>query len=87
MFEYAGTGTLYAPDVVTGGDLARVGEGEYELVVPAKQVPRGKVNLGATTTAQMHLHAWKGEKLLGKFKVCDVEGLGIAGYKTRPSTV
>jgi len=54
----------------------------YTGQVAADEVPRVKVNEGASTTATVSLFAWKGEKLLGKWDVGQIEGLGLTGLKS-----
>lgn len=50
--------------------------------MPSDNIPRAKVNHGMTSTAEVTVYAWKGEKLLGKWTVGQVEGLGIEGLKS-----
>lgn len=54
----------------------------YAAQVAAAEVPRVKVNEGASSAAMVSLFAWRGEKLLGKWDVGLVEGLGLEGLKS-----
>ena len=92
MFTFEGTGQIFLPRVLTGEDFDPVGEGGdgdgsdggtlYTAQVAADEVPRVKVNEGASTTATISLFAWKGEKLLGKWDIGQIEGLGLTGLKS-----
>ena len=54
----------------------------YTIEVAPKHVARVKVNEGRTTDANVGVYSWKGEKLLGRFDIGHLEGLGIAGLKS-----
>jgi hypothetical protein len=86
VFSFAGSGQMFLPRVITPKDLKSLeGEGMenmYEAQVAADEVPRVKVNEGETTTASVSLYAWKGEKLLGKFEIGVIEGVGLEGLKS-----
>lgn len=80
-WSFENTGTIFAPNHITAKDLIKQGE-HYEVVVPASEVIRAKVNEGETTTGEVIVFAWKREKLLGRFSVGFIEGLGLEGYKS-----
>ena len=86
VFTFEGTGTIYLPRVLTSKDLDPEEEDEtsnlYATSIPAPEIPRVKVNEGASTAATVSLFAWKGEKLLGKWDVGTVEGVGLTGLKS-----
>lgn len=88
-YKYLGTGEVFIPNVITGNDLTPGDEpGVWTVQAPALEIPRAKVNTGATTAAELKVHAWKGEKLLGSWSVGTIENLGIVGMKPhRMSTV
>ena len=50
--------------------------------MPPDEIPRAKVNQGATSAADVNIYAWRNEKLLGKWNVGRVEGLGLTGLKS-----
>ncbi|KAG6363682.1 hypothetical protein INS49_008783 [Diaporthe citri] len=82
-YNFEGSGKVFIPDVITSRDLVQSGsEAEpslYEVQALADKVPRAKVNEGAPSAAEVYVYAWRGEKLLGKWNVGRVEGLGIVG--------
>jgi hypothetical protein len=84
VFSYHGTGDIFLPRFITPGDLVHVpGEGDlYEAQVAGDDVPRVKVNIGETSDATVSVYAWKGEKLLGRFEIGKIEGLGLIGLKS-----
>lgn len=93
-FSHQGTGEVFPPRVVTSQDLIKAdepeGEGEqhlYTVQVPPNEVPRAKVSHEQTTDADVSVYAWKGEKLLGKFLVGRIEGLGFEGLKSNPLAI
>lgn len=88
-YNFEGTGEVFIPDVITSRDLVdSCSEGETEKLYRAQaapaQIPRPKVNEGATGDAEVFLYAWRREKLLGKWSVGCVQGLGIEGLKSNP---
>lgn len=90
-FKFDGTGEVFIPDFVTPGDLARADREAlsnlYEVELSANNVPRPKVNEGASSAAEIFVYAWRGERLLGKWTVGRVEGLGIEGLKSDPLAI
>lgn len=90
-YNFEGSGEVFIPDVITSKDLTKSeSEAEpnlYEVETPAQNVPRPKVNEGAPSAAEVFLYAWRGEKLLGKWTVGRVEGLGIEGLKSDPLAI
>lgn len=90
-YNFQGTGEVFIPDVIGPRDLVKSDdEAEpnlYEVQAPADKVPRAKVNEGAPSAAEVSVYAWRGEKLLGKWTVGRVEGLGIEGLKSDPLAV
>lgn len=81
-YKHQGTGEIFIPESITRERLVWVEDQLFELEVPPKDIPRAKVNHEQSTTAEVLLYAWKGEKLLGKWSVCEIEGLGIEGLKS-----
>lgn len=81
-YKYRGTGEIFIPESITRERLVWIEDQLFELEVPPKDIPRAKVNHEQTTTAEVLVYAWKGEKLLGKWSVCQIEGLGIEGMKS-----
>lgn len=90
-YNFEGTGEIFIPDVVTSRDLIKSADDTepnlYEVRTPADKVPRAKVNEGAPSAAEVSAYAWRGEKLLGKWTVGRVEGLGIVGLKSNPLAI
>ena len=90
-YNFEGTGEVFIPDVITSRDLVKSdSEAEpnlYDVETPAHNVPRPKVNEGAPSAAEVFVYAWRGEKLLGKWTVGRVEGLGIEGLKSDPQAI
>lgn len=90
-YNFEGSGEVFIPDAITYRDLVKSGdEAEpnlYEVRAPADQVPRAKVNDGAPSEAEVYVYAWRGEKLLGKWTVGRIEGLGIVGLKSDPLAI
>ncbi|RDW82339.1 hypothetical protein BP6252_03451 [Coleophoma cylindrospora] len=87
-YTFEGTGEIFIPNVITSKDLIESSaEGEtnlYNVQVPEGEIPRPKVNHGTTSTAEVSVYAWRREKLLGKWNVGQVKGLGIVGLKSEP---
>lgn len=87
-YSFEGTGEIFIPNVITSKDLIESSaEGEtnvYNVQVSSGDIPRTKVNHEMTTTAEVSVYAWRREKLLGKWNVGRVEGLGITGLKSEP---
>lgn len=81
-YKYEGTGEIFIPESITRERLIWIEDQLFELEVPPKDIPRGKVNHEQTTTAEVLVYGWKGEKLLGNWSVCQIEGLGIEGLKS-----
>lgn len=90
-YNFEGSGEVFIPGVIASRDLVGSGGGDgpnlYEVQTPADQVPRAKVNEGAPSAAEVYVYAWRGEKLLGKWNVGRVEGLGIVGLKSDPLAI
>jgi len=92
VFTFEGTGQIFLPRVLTGEDFDPLGEeghghgsdggNLYTAQVAASEVPRVKVNEGASIKATISLFAWKGEKLLGKWDIGQIERLGLTGLKS-----
>lgn len=83
-YNFHDTGEVFIPRSITSEQFVAVGDAGrlFEVQVPVEDVPRAKVNHGATTDAQVAIYAWKGEKMLGKWDVCKIEGFGIEGMKS-----
>lgn len=90
-YNFEGSGEVFILDVITSKDLAKLdSEAEpnlYEIETPARNVPRPKVNEGAPSAAEVFVYAWRGERLLGKWTVGRVQGLGIEGLKSDPLAI
>ncbi|KAG8164705.1 hypothetical protein KVR01_004980 [Diaporthe batatas] len=90
-FNYEGSGEIFIPDFVTSGDLVKsdreAKSNLYEVEKSAHNVPRAKVNEGASRAAEVFVYAWRSEKLLGKWFVGRVEDLGIEGLKSDPLAI
>lgn len=88
-YKFEGTGDVFIPDVITSRDLVRSDSEDgtekfYSVQSSANQIPRPKVNEGATSDAEVFVYAWRREKLLGKWSVGCVQGLGLEGLKSHP---
>lgn len=85
-FLYEGSGEILNPDPITSKDLVKSAtETEpnlYDVQVHPDDLPRAKVNQGTTSTAEVIIYAWKGEKLLGKWDLGRIENLGLVGLKS-----
>ncbi|KAL1880071.1 hypothetical protein Daus18300_001434 [Diaporthe australafricana] len=101
-YKFEGTGEIFIPNVITSRDLEKAssieveaeaevggqaGENVYVVQAPQQEVPRPKVNEGAPSAAEVSAYAWRGEKLLGKWSVGRIEGLGIVGLKSNPLAI
>ncbi|KAK2603099.1 hypothetical protein N8I77_009581 [Diaporthe amygdali] len=92
-YNFEGTGEVFIPDVIKSQDVKVEASSEaeserlYVVRSPADQIPRAKVNEGATSAAEVRVYAWRGEKLLGKWSVGRIEGLGIEGLKSHPLAI
>lgn len=97
-YKFESTGEVFIPNVITSRDLVKTSGSEaeaegqteenlYVVQAPAREVPRPKVNEGAPSAAEVSAYAWRGEKLLGKWSVGRVEGLGIVGLKSDPLAI
>ncbi|OAA69903.1 hypothetical protein ISF_03173 [Cordyceps fumosorosea ARSEF 2679] len=83
-FLYPGSGEVYLPEPILPEHLVKTAgdDGEYEVEVGPDRIPRVKVNEGESPDAEVRLNAWRNEKLLGRFTVGVVEGLGVEGFKS-----
>lgn len=84
-YNYKGTGEIFVPSFITAKDLIKSSTDEepnlYTIQVPPNDIPRAKVSSGGTSTAEVTVYAWRGEKLLGQWDVGRIERLGIVGLK------
>lgn len=91
VYHWEDTGDVFVPRVLTSKDLDDVStEAEpnlYSVQIPPSEIARAKVNHGTTSTADVQVHAWKREKLLGKWHLGQIEGLGFVGLKSGPEAV
>lgn len=88
-YKFEGSGDVFVPDVITSQDLVRSGSEDgteklYSVQLAPKQIPRPKVNKGATSDAEVFVYAWRREKLLGRWTVGCIQGLGLEGLKSHP---
>lgn len=83
-YNFHDTGEVFIPRSITSERLIPVegADQRFEIQIPVEEISRAKVNHGATTDAQVAIYAWKGEKMLGKWIVCKIEGLGVEGLKS-----
>lgn len=85
-YGFAGTGEVFVPSMIRPRDLLKLEDGStteniYQINVSSSLIPRAKVNRGTTSTAEVMIHVWKGEKLLGTWFAGRVANLGIVGWK------
>jgi hypothetical protein len=87
-YHYEGTGDVFVPKFITSKDLNNVESGTheeqnvFEVQVQPEDVLRAKVNHGTTNLATLIIHAWRNEKLLGKWTAGEMENLGLVGLKS-----
>lgn len=87
-YFYPGSGEVYVPDPIMPKDPTKTdAAGDetstlYEVVIGPAGIWRVKVNEGESPDAEARLYAWRNEKLLGKFVLGTVEGVGIEGLKS-----
>lgn len=83
-YNFGNTGQVFVPHYITSEHLVAVNTTNnfFEIKVPVEDIPRPKVNHGATSTGEVAVYAWKDEKMLGKWEVCQIKGLGIEGLKS-----
>ena len=92
-YSFEGTGEIFMTTLITSKDLVKLDTGAdaestlFQVRIDPKDIPRPKVNHETTTDAHVRVYAWKREKLLGKWDVGDVEGLGISGLKSNDLAV
>lgn len=83
-YTFEDTSEIFVPNIITARDLTRPGPdaepGVYVCTVPTNEVPRMRVKQQTTGDADVTVHAWQGEKFLGKWMVGKVEGLGLVGH-------
>jgi hypothetical protein len=87
-YTFEGTGEQFIPNLITSKDLIDASTGEepnlYSVQLSGNDIARVKVNHGTTSDADVSVYAWRREKLLGKWHVGRIEGLGIVGLKSEP---
>ncbi|KAJ2966105.1 hypothetical protein NQ176_g10304 [Zarea fungicola] len=87
-FAYAGTGEIFVPNLIMPGDLTEstsAGDAQstlYNVEISPRDIARVKVNEGESPDAEVRLYAWRKEKLLGKWVIGTIKGLGIEGLKS-----
>ncbi|KAF2669589.1 hypothetical protein BT63DRAFT_425278 [Microthyrium microscopicum] len=87
-YNFEGSGEQFIPNPITSRDLIDASTEEevnlYSVQLSGNDIARSKVNHGMTSNADVSVYAWRREKLLGKWLVGGVEGLGIVGLKSEP---
>lgn len=72
---------IFSPVVITPRDVdARDDDGEdgvCSIAVARADMPLARVPEGASRVAEVTLHAWRADRLLGSRVVGEVEGLGV----------
>ncbi|KAH8667034.1 hypothetical protein BX600DRAFT_463055 [Xylariales sp. PMI_506] len=91
-YHHEGTGEVFPSDNITAQDLVKSDADDddehlYIVQIPPKEIPRAKVNEGTSSNAEVNVYAWRREKLLGKWKVGEIEKLGFEGLKSTPLAV
>ncbi|KAJ3498747.1 hypothetical protein NLG97_g887 [Lecanicillium saksenae] len=86
-YLYPGTGEIYVPEFIMPEDVVKADDGDeasalYNIEIAPRNIVRVKVNEGETPDAEVRMNAWRNEKILGKFTLGVVEGLGIEGLKS-----
>ncbi|CAM1502243.1 Fc.00g042270.m01.CDS01 [Cosmosporella sp. VM-42] len=56
-------------------EIIQSGDGSYIVSIPNHEIPRFKIPQGSDGSADIVLHAWKGEKFLGQWTFNQVQGL------------
>lgn len=83
-YVFSNTCEVFDPVSLSSEDLSSRGGLEqnlYSVIVPASRIPRAKVNGDGSLDADVILYAWKRGKLLGKWTLGRIEGLGFAGSR------
>ncbi len=80
-YFYPGSGEVFVPTLIMPADVVKKHE-LYEVEIGVADIARVKVNEGESPDAEVRVNAWRNEKLLGKFTVDVVKGLGIEGLKS-----
>lgn len=74
----AGNGHEVFLERLTMRDLEKIDDDErYAITVPGESFPRFKSSAGSNAVTEVALHAWKGERLLGKWTFGQVSSLGV----------
>ncbi|KAJ6782145.1 hypothetical protein PWT90_07437 [Aphanocladium album] len=86
-YFYPSSGEIYVPNLITPRDVVKADDDEeqstlYNVEIAPPDIVRVKVNEGETPDAEVRVNAWRNEKLLGKFTLGIIEGLGIEGLKS-----
>ncbi|OAA78655.1 hypothetical protein LEL_05478 [Akanthomyces lecanii RCEF 1005] len=86
-YFYAGSGETFVPRPIAPADVVKTDADDesstlYEVELGPADILRVKVNEGETPDAEVRLNAWRNEKLLGKFTVGVIKGLGLEGFKS-----
>jgi hypothetical protein len=87
-YTFEGSGEQFIPNFITSKDVIDASTEEepnlYSMQLSGNDIARAKVNHGMTSDADVSIYAWRREKLLGKWHVGRIEGLGIVGLKSEP---
>lgn len=87
-YAYAGTGEIFVPNLIMPGDLTKSPSSDdeqsmlYNVQISPQDIARVKVNEDESPDAEVRLYAWRNEKLLGKWTLGMIKGLGIEGLKS-----
>lgn len=85
-YFYDGTGAVMGHDQITADRLECVDMEQklFLLRVPPEGILRVKVNHGESADAEVRVCAFKDFKLLDKWVVGQIKGLGLEGFKSEP---
>lgn len=81
---------IFSPKVITSNDLIRCDSDPslYSIEIPDSEVPRIKYPAaGDSHVAEVHVHAWKGEKNLGSWRLGQIERPALVGRNPLGNTV
>lgn len=86
-YTYPNSGEVYLPHSIMPSDLVRADAGDerstlYDVELGPKDIARAKVNEGESPDAEVKVYVWRNEKLLGKWTVGIIKGLGLEGLKS-----
>lgn len=86
-YFYPGSGEVYVPRFIMPAEVVKVNPDDesctlYSVELGPADINRAKVNEGETPDAELRMNVWKNEKILGRFTVGVIKGLGIEGMKS-----